>query len=87
MEAAYAEKVDRKPDHCPWAGRSVLGAKTWVTLQGLRKQEQSSCISITDVRRTQKERSQAHLVKPCKYWLPTRDSNPDMLSQSQLSYH
>ena len=22
-----------------------------------------------------------------KYWLPPRDSNPDMLIQSQLSYH
>jgi hypothetical protein len=24
---------------------------------------------------------------PEKFWLPPRDSNPDMLIQSQLSYH
>ena len=23
----------------------------------------------------------------CGYWLPPRDSNPDLLIQSQLSYH
>ncbi len=44
----------------------------------------SKCGHGADTGEGQKSQSAGN---PDKYWLPPRDSNPDMLIQSQLSYH
>ena len=66
-------------------GHLIPGADiAWVDrLDSTSSQQQSA----TKPQQLSKEPGQESLQLHEKNWLPPRDSNPDMLIQSQLSYH
>ena len=65
---------------------SASGVSCWFTVVSHSIQKQPAPICTKGLTRAKKIRA-GILGNRRKIWLPPRDSNPDMLIQSQLSYH